>query len=112
MINSVQGGRGKRSPYHKTTVSVPTDIVPLIKRICNLYRNYAFEFGLDFAKKQMGSLDTQTDAIANNQADTPISLQEFELQEILKLVHEGKSGYKKNSASQLIARLKNLSTMQ
>lgn len=108
MITSVQGGRGKRSPYKVSTVSVPVDIVPLIKRVCHLYRNLSLVAGLDFAKQQCNRLSDAIDIVENDTDDTPIHIGKHKLDEILQKIEAGQSGYKKNSASQMILELKEL----
>lgn len=112
MINSVRGGRSKRAPYNSSTVSVPTAIIPIVKRICNIYRNLATDTNLDFAKMQILKLTSAIEKIEQDQTDTPLTIFEQELQEIMNAIERGDTGYKKNSASQLISRMKILITLR
>jgi hypothetical protein len=111
MIIPRLGGRGKTVPYKVSTVSVPVDIIGLIKRICHLYRDFAVTKDLDFAKQQVTRINDAIDIVESQQEDTPIHLAKAKLEAIIVKIDCKESGYKKNSASQLILELQELAKL-
>lgn len=97
-----RGGRGNVAGYRQTSVRCPEPASEITRELLNLYRDKFQHESSDAANKFL--LDVLDFAKKHHEGETNTSENNHQLlDDVITNIQDGKPGYKRNSASKLIA---------